>query len=50
MTHWNTEAAPPARQAAYEGLYEIFEKSAYANLTLQHFFGTGPGSRRNGGF
>ena len=38
MTHWNTEAAPPARRAAYEGLYEIFEKSAYANLTLQHFF------------
>lgn len=27
---------PSARKLAYQALYDILEKKAYANLTLQH--------------
>lgn len=38
MMRSRIESAPPARRAAYEALYAIFEKDAYANLTLQQMF------------
>ena len=31
----NTEKIKSARTLAFEALYEIFEKNAYANLTIQ---------------
>lgn len=36
MTKWKAEPAPSARRAAYGALSDIFEKDAYANLTIQH--------------
>lgn len=36
MTKWKAEPAPSARRAAYGALFDIFEKEAYANLTIQH--------------
>lgn len=38
MTKWKTEPAPSARRAAYDALCAVFEKDAYANLTLQQLF------------
>ena len=36
MTNSANKPAPSARFLAYQALYEILEKEAYANLTLQH--------------
>ena len=36
MTKWKAEPAPSARRSAYGALFDIFEKEAYANLTIQH--------------
>ena len=37
MINWNTKpiAPPSARRLAYDVLYDVFVKEAYANLTLQ---------------
>lgn len=35
MTRWENNSPPSARELAYQGLHQIFEKDAYANLTLQ---------------
>ncbi len=34
-----TNPAPSARKLAYQSLYDILEKGAYANITLQHMLG-----------
>lgn len=36
MTSSTVKPMPSARKLAYQALYEILEKKAYANLTLQH--------------
>lgn len=36
MTNSTAKPLPSARKLAYQALYEILEKKAYANLTLQH--------------
>ena len=35
----STEKIKSARTLAFEALYEIFEKNAYANLTIQRIMG-----------
>ena len=39
MTHSNTNPAPSARRLAYQALYDVLEKDAYANITLQSIMG-----------
>lgn len=39
MTHSNTNPAPSARKLAYQALYDVLEKDAYANITLQSIMG-----------
>lgn len=39
MTHSNTNA-PSARRLAYQALYDVLEKGAYANITLQTIWAT----------
>lgn len=39
MTHSNTNT-PSARRLAYQALYDVLEKGAYANITLQTIWGT----------
>ncbi len=36
----NSKPNPSARKLAYQALYDILEKGAYANITLQHVFKT----------
>lgn len=38
----NSKANPSARKLAYQALYDILEKGAYANITLQHILKTYP--------
>lgn len=40
MTHSNTNPAPSARRLAYQALYDVLEKGAYANITLQTIWAT----------
>lgn len=39
MTHSNANPAPSARRLAYQALYDVLEKDAYANITLQSIMG-----------
>ena len=49
MIRSTDKPVPSARKLAYQALYEILEKKAYANLTLQHMMReyslSGPESR-----
>lgn len=43
----STEKIKSARTLAFEALYEIFEKNAYANLTIQSILWWCPLKRKN---
>lgn len=42
MTHSTANPLPSARKLAYQALYDVLEKDAYANLVLQHLLSQYP--------